>query len=200
MSIGKIDNMSASPIPFYVRILITFMLAVNMTQCNSLTKVPEEAFSKTPIPENVVQEAGNVITNFESQWLSEKAHRDPTVQMELATGKYLEYFGYAGSNIQDEPFWLVTDSAKLESMEMMEHDPDRFKAEACVIKSLRKILPDGTLVENLPPPTSGLCGIYVFVKVENKWKLLGYLNTMDSRNYEHAPDWLKQIIGEVPQK
>jgi hypothetical protein len=171
-----------------------------MTQCKSLTNVPETAISEPPFPNDVVQEAGNVITNFESQWLNEKAHRDPMVQTEIATGKYLEYFGYARSNIQDEPFWLVTDSAKLESIEVMEYAPNRFKAEACVVKSLRKILPDGTLVETLPPPPSGLCGVYVFVKIENQWKLLGYINTMDPRNYEHAPEWLKEIIGEVPQK
>lgn len=176
------------------------LILIMMASCQAVTAKDTRTNTPTKVSftENEIQDASNIIVDFETLWLSEQSHREPAFQAELATGEYLDRLGYANSNVQNEVEWLVTDAAELESLQLIEYDQQRFKAEACVIKYGRKIRPDSTFLDVF----SGIrvCGIYVFVKSENKWKLLGFLNSMDSRNYEHTPDWLKEIIGEVPQK
>jgi hypothetical protein len=198
MFIGKIDNMSISLARLYARTLIIIMLAFSITHCVFLASRPKVPTVETPFSENVIQEVSSVIVNFETLWLSEQSHKDPAFQAELATGEYLDRLGYANSNVQSEVEWLVTDAAQLDSLQVIEYNQQRFKAEACVITSGRKIRPNGDFIGAF----SGVrvCGIYVFVRTEGKWKLLGFLNNMDPRNYEYAPDWLKDIIGELPQK
>lgn len=174
------------------------MVAFSVASCNSLQNTPEVSITETPFPENVIQEVSSEIVNFGELWLSEQSHKTPAFQEELATGEYLNRMGYANSNVENEVEWLVTDSAELESLQLIEYSQERFKAEACVITSGRKIRPNGDFIGLFS--NIRVCGIYVFVKVEHKWKLLGFLNNMDPRNYEHAPDWLKEIIGEFPQQ
>jgi len=180
----------------WIWMVVIFVFSVS--GCSSATNTPTNTPTKTPFAENEIQEASSVIVDFETLWLSEQSHREPAFQAELATGEYLDRLGYANSNVQSEVEWLVTDAAELESLQLIEYNQQRFKAEACVITSGRKIRPDGTFLGLFSDVR--VCGIYVFVKTENKWKLLGFLNNMDPRNYEHTPDWLREIIGEVPQK
>ena len=163
--------------------------------CNALSSASEVPITETLFAENVIQEVSSVIVNFETLWLSEQSHRVPTFQEELATGEYLNRMGYANSNVENEVEWLVTDSAELESLRLIEYSQQRFKAEACIIKSGRRIRPNGDFIGLFS--NVRVCGIYVFVKIEHNWKLLGFLNSMDPRNYEHTPDWLKEIIGDA---
>lgn len=198
MSTGKIDNLSVPLSRLYLRTLIIGVLAFSITYCTPLANGSVESTTGTPYAENVIREVSNVILNFEMLWLSEKSHRDPIFQAELATGEYLDRLSYINSNVQNEVEWFVTDMAELASLRLIEYDQQRFRAEACVTTSGRKIHPNGDLLGLFSDVR--VCGIYVFVKIENIWKLLGFLNNMDPRNYEHAPDWLKEIIGEIPQK
>jgi hypothetical protein len=178
-------------------ILMVTIFVLSLSGCSFSTNTPTTTPTKITFTENEIREASTVIVDFETLWLSEQSHRDPVFQAELATGEYLDRLGYANSNVQSEVEWLVTGAAKLESLQLIEYNQQRFKAEACVITSGRKIRPDGTFLGLFSDVR--VCGIYVFVKTENKWKLLGFLNNMDPRDYEHTPDWLKEIIGEVPQ-
>ncbi len=185
-------SLTANNIFFQKWILIVVMFIFSISGCISAQNTPP----RVSFPENQIQEASNVIVNFETLWLSEQSHRNPSSQAELATGEYLDRLGYANSNIQNEIEWLVTDEAKLESLKLIEYDEQRFKAEACVITSGRRIRPNGDFIGLFS--NVRVCGIYVFIKTDNKWKLLGFLNNMDPRNYEHTPDWLKEIIGDIP--
>lgn len=196
MSIGKTAKPSVQFVQLSLRTLIVLLVFI-LTSCQFLPNEPVPKITETPFSESVVQEVADTIVSFETLWLSEQSHRDPIFQTELAKGKYLEQMRYANSNIQNELEWLVTEKAELEKLQLIEYSEQRFKAEACVKKSGKKIHPDGTVVGTFSDVQA--CGIYVFVKSEDRWKLLGYINTMDSRTYEHAPDWLKEIIGEVPK-
>lgn len=145
-------------------------------------------------------EARNTIENFESKWLGFEAHRSPATQSGLATGPYLEYWGYAreGTALYNEPSWRITRSAFVKSVRVLEYNPERFKAVACVIKNSDEVTQEGVVNETLSPLE--ICGVYVFVRQDSVWKLAGFFNTADPRDWDHAPDWLKQIIGELPSQ
>lgn len=145
-------------------------------------------------------EVRSQIENFESRWFSLEAHLDPGIQSELATGPYLEYFGNArqGASLYDEPFWLVTTAAVVGNLRVLEYSPERFKAVACSVETTDKMTTDGVFIESLPP--LDICGVYVFVREDDKWKLAGFFNTADPRDWNYAPNWLKEIIGDLPNE
>ena len=144
------------------------------------------------------------IENFESQWLTLKTYKEPSFESELATGPYLDYFGFArqGQSIYDEPFWLITKSAFVRNMRVLEFSPDRFKALAYVVKAVDKISPQGKFLESLPLQYA--CSVYVFAWEDEKWKMAAYFNATQTqyveRDWRDAPDWLKQIIGDLPEE
>jgi len=149
-------------------------------------------------------EVRTTIEGFESRWLSLEAHTNPSLQSELATGPYLDYWGYArqGPAIYDEPVWLVTRSAMVQRLAVLEHTNDRFKAVAHVVIMSDEITPRGVFKQSLAPDS--MCGIYVFVREADTWKLTAYFNATDpkyvDRDWNEAPDWLKQIIGDLPSE
>jgi hypothetical protein len=179
------------------KLLTTHVVILIMTaSCQAVTATSTP--SDIAFAEDEIREVSSVIADFESLWLSEQSHKDPAFQAELATGEYLDHLGYVNAHIESEVEWWVTNAAELKSLQLIEYEQQRFKAEACVLKSGRKIRPNGDFIGLFSDVR--VCGIYVFVKPENKWKLLGFLNNMDSRSYERTPDWLREIIGEIPQK
>lgn len=145
-------------------------------------------------------EVEDVMVNYQSQWLSLEAHLDPSLQSELATGPYLDAYGYAreGQALYDEPYWLVTTSVSVQSVRVLEYDSERFKAVACVTRHVDKLTTGGEeLIEHLLPYES--CCVYVFVREDDLWKLAGLFNMGDKRDWDYyAPSWLKEIIGEWP--
>ena len=149
-------------------------------------------------------EVRTTIETFESRWLSLEAHTNPSLQSELATGPYLDYWGYArqGSAIYDEPVWLVTRSATVQRLAVLEHGSDRIKAVAHVVIVSDEITPKGVFKQSLAPDL--MCGVYVFVRESDTWKLAAYFNATDpryvDRDWSEAPDWLKRIIGDLPSE
>jgi hypothetical protein len=147
-------------------------------------------------------EARTAIENFESRWLTLDSIRDASLQSEVATGPFLEYFGHArrGDAIYAEPFWLVTSSVVVERIRVLEYSPQRFKAIACVTEITGKTTTEGALIETLPPRE--FQGVYVFARDSNAWKLAGFFDVTDPRNalrdWDYAPDWLRQTIGNLP--
>ena len=106
MFIGRIDNMSIPLARLYARTLIIIMLAFSITHCVFLASRPEVPTVESPFSENVIQEVSSVIVKFETLWLSEQSHRDPTFQAELATGEYLDRFGYKNLFQSIRLIWL----------------------------------------------------------------------------------------------
>lgn len=145
-------------------------------------------------------EVEDTIASFESQWLSLEAHLNPSLQSELATGPYLEAFGYAsqGQDLYNEPFWLVTTSASVQSIRVLEYNSERFKTVACVTSYGNRLTTDGEFIEQLSPYE--FCGVYVFAREDNLWKLAGFFNMADRRDWDYAPNWLQEIIGELPEE
>jgi hypothetical protein len=149
-------------------------------------------------------EVSNVIENFELQWYSFEAHVDPTIQSELATGAYLDYWGYArkGEAIYDEPSWSIITFADVNYIRVLEYSSKRFKAVASVSRVFNDITPEGKVIQSLRP--GGHCGIYVFTYEDDVWKLVGFFLTEGppqdvERDWRNAPDWLKDPIGDLPE-
>lgn len=147
-------------------------------------------------------EVRTAIENFESRWLTLASLKDPSRQSDVATGLYLDYFGHAraGDAIYNDPFWLTTKSVVVGKVDVLEYSPQRFKAVACVVKMVDKTTTSGVFIESLP--SREFQGVYVFVREENAWKLVGFFEITDPRSalrdWDHAPDWLRQVIGDLP--
>jgi len=149
-------------------------------------------------------EIRRVIENFEMRWYSFEAHVDPGIQAEVATGPFLRCYGNAkyGEAIYDEPFWSVITSAKVKNVRVLEYSSEHFKAVASVARTFDRVTPDGRIIESSLP--AGVCGIYAFAREGDKWKLVGFFLTdppLDDviRDWHDSPDWLKEIIGELPE-
>jgi hypothetical protein len=147
-------------------------------------------------------EVGSAIENFEIKWSALESIRNPSIQAEVATGRFLDYFGNArhGDAVYQEPFWLITRSATVTRVRVLEYTAERFRAIACVTGSIDKTDTKGVTQESLPPYK--IRGVYVFVKENNRWKLAAFFDTTDPkrslRDWDYAPDWLKQAIGDLP--
>jgi hypothetical protein len=146
------------------------------------------------------EEVRSAIGKFETNWLTLASIRNPSLQSEIATGKYLEYFGVAreGKSIFDEPFWLITKSATVTSVRVLEYNADQFKAIACVKSLVIKTNTNGKIMDYLPP--HDFRGIFIFSRENNVWKLSDYLETTNPDNalytWDTTPDWSKKLIGD----
>lgn len=143
-----------------------------------------------------------VIENFESRWFTLDAHRNPSIQSDLATGPYLDDQGFArrGQALYDEP-WLITKSAKVTRVRVLEYSPERFKAVAHSVRMRDEITPAGEDQKSLLPYQA--CGIYVFLRKDGVWKLASYFNLdprYAERDWNNIPPsyWMRQIIGDIP--
>lgn len=185
-------------------LLLLLFVCYQLLNPSGNQRVTHEDFQATVAVEqqllaNYGVEVRDQIEYFESRWSSLEAHLIPDIQAELAVGRYLEYYGYArrGEDLYDAPFWLITRSAVVNRIRVLEYDTHHFKAMVCVVKDLEKVTPNGVSLEVLSPLR--ICGVYVFVREVNNWKLAGFFNTADSRDWDYAPEWLKEIIGELPE-
>jgi hypothetical protein len=199
-----------SPILFYLTLVFLSSVAcVTLGPFGTDQRATSESLqvtvtAETSLTETHGVEVCDVIENFELQWGSLEAHRNPSVQSELAIGPFLHYWGYArmGEAIYDEPFWLVTTSATVKNVRVIEYSSERFRAVASVARRVDKTTTEGVIIESSLP--RGHCEIYVFVRANNTWKLAGSFLTDGppqdvERDWRDAPDWLKDIIGELPE-
>jgi hypothetical protein len=156
------------------------------------------------VTDATVQEEGRQsVTAYELKWSSLAAHRDPNVQSEIAVDPYLHYAGYGreGYVISDEPYWLITKSIDVKTLTVLEHSPDRLKVMAHIVRQIDEITPSGELRQSFSPV--GSCRVYAFTRQSNIWKLAGLFDMTNinnvSRDWRDAPDWLRQVIGDLPQ-
>jgi hypothetical protein len=189
-------------------ICLLFVFLLSAVCCNGYTGFAPEPSQTPGTPEAYLtdtygDEVSGVIETFEGKWLSLEAHVNPAMQSELATEPYLEIYGYArmGDAIYDEPFWLATTSAKALTVRVVEYTPERFKAVASVARTYDKTTTEGEIIA--PSQSNGVCGVYVFVREDDTWKLSGLFLTGGppdevAREWGRAPRWLKDIIGDLP--
>jgi hypothetical protein len=147
-------------------------------------------------------EVRTAIENFETKWFSREDHLDPKVQREIATDEFLRSLEHTYDNTKPfgEPYGLVTKSAVVVSVRVLEYSPDRFKAVAGVIEQVDEVTPEGELKQSLP--YHKFCGVYVFLQEENVWKLAAFFDITNSdivaREWDYAPGTLKLILGDLP--
>jgi hypothetical protein len=142
------------------------------------------------------------IENFETQWYSFEAYTDWWVQAEVATGLYLECYNSTRGSISERPV-LYTTSASISSVRVVEYGAERFKAIADVVSELAEATPEGEFLRSRGSLRT--CGVYVFVRGGSIWKLEGFFNVSPpykdrARGWDYTPDWLKEIIGELPDE
>ena len=189
---------------FFVILSFLLILCVALGPLNDL-RIKKESLRATAEAEAILtdahgKEVRDVIENFELQWHSLEAYTDPNIQSGVATGQYLECYSNARGGISERPV-LYTVSASVENVRVIEYSPQRFKAVADVIREMARAVPGGEIlgVES----SIQTCGVYVFVREDNIWKLLGFFNVGLPYNdvayaWDYAPAWEKEIIGELP--
>ncbi len=156
-----------------------------------------------PVAADHEQEGRQLVIDFESKWSSLEAHKDSNVQAEVATDPYLKYVGYGreGKAIYDEPFWLVTKSALVKSLTVLEYSAERFKIMAHIVRQIDETTPNGELRQSFSPAES--CRVYAFAREGNTWKVAAVFDMTNinnaSRDWRDAPDWLRLAIGDLPQ-
>jgi len=122
---------------------------------------------------------------------------------EVATGPYLEHSlnkELGGANY-DEPFWLVITLAEVRKLRVVEYSPERFKAVAAVERRFDRTTTKGEIIESAVP--GAICAVYVFVREDQSWKLVGFFVTSGTsreiaRDWDLSSQWLKDIIGGLP--
>jgi hypothetical protein len=202
MRIGNITNLIFSHL---LALNVTlFLVALLLAACSGASSEQMKATveAQEALTTTYGIEVQSIIENFQAKWQSIDAHKNSSIQANLATGPYLDYWGYArmGKGIYDEPFWLTTRSVEIKNLQVIEHGPERIKAVARVVTLSDKITPAGKFIQsNL---SSESCGLYVFVRKDNLWKLAaGFDMTRPQdveRDWAREPDWSKQLIGDLP--
>ena len=162
--------------------------------------------TETQLTETYGSEVRSIIENFELQWGSLEAHTDPSIQSQVATGPYLEYFGYArlGEGVYAQPFWLIATSVSVERVRVLEYGPERLKAIAGVAQEIAEVAPGGEGPQK-SRGTLRTCGVYVFVREDTTWKLAGFFPIINDPEdvasaWENGGQWLKDIIGGLPDE
>lgn len=148
-------------------------------------------------------EVRSVIQEFETRWLSLEAIQDPRLQSDLATEPYVAESGLArmGERLYDEPFWLVTRSATVREVDVLDYAADRFKAVACVASVIEETSTHG--IPRSSPWVYRSRRVYVFVRESDKWKLAALFDISiprdAARDWDALPAWMRQIIRGVPE-
>lgn len=147
-----------------------------------------------------------VIENFQSKWDSIEVLQNPELRKELAVSPYVdEFIEPTNDSMNDEIICdtdecLIISSVNVEKVRVLEYSKDRFKAIGCATASIDKVTPKGELIDSLDP--YDFTNIYVFVFDNGSWKLSGLYNLsipQDAiRDWDFTPDWMKQIIGDLP--
>lgn len=196
-----------------LRALAITLLLVSCIACGAAFYVIVFTRPK-PTPESLAtQEAETLLTEMygetvrnavKNRWLiahSLEVDQDPAIRSQVETGRWLEYWSVPPGAGDTEPFHLVTKSVSVGKVRVLEYEPERrFKAVVCIVKQNAEVTPEGELLQLLPPEARQ--GVHVFLYEDDTWKLAGYFETTDYENsirdWWYAPEWLKEIIQELP--
>lgn len=166
------------------------------------------AEAEAQLVEHYGAEISDLIETFAVQWLSFERLKDCDANSTLVTEQFLDTGG--GLCLSR---WLVgpaadstiTKSAAVRQMRVLEYAPDRFKALVTLDRVMQKVnVVTGAAVE--PATTDVNCGIYIFVREDDIWKLDFFFWTHDSRTardtiireWRLATEMVGEAIGELP--
>jgi hypothetical protein len=187
----------------YVLLMVFALLCTACGPQPDISSIQATAAAETSLTGMYGTEVRAAIENFETKWYSLEEHLDPEIQSQIATGEFLRQFGhtYNSSKPFGEPYGLLTKSAVVVSVRVLEYGPQRFKAVAGVVEQTDQVTPQGEFTKSLP--FRKFCGVYVFLKEENIWKLAAFFDITDSntvaRDWENASVTLKPIVGDLPE-
>src|SRR5690606_6883773 len=182
---------TAPKVNFLHRLLIYLLLGLFVIGCSrdslSLQSTREYEDSLTALHGASVSD---LVERFITNWGSIEAHRNPEMTEDLVSSKWLEQFA---DGLDDEPYWVVTESATVQHVRVLEYDPARIKALACLDVVHARYSTDGEFIEVYP--ATEMCGIFVFALEEGNWKVAAFFNTTVpenvARDWNLAPEWLK---------
>ena len=149
------------------------------------------------------EEVIDAIENYVIKSNSLAAIQDPSILLEIAVPPYTDLFLNSApedGKICSDQECLIVESAEVNGIRVLEYTNERFKAIGCITFNYDKLSPQGEFIRSLEPLHTR--SIYVFISVEGSWKLAGIFDITipkDAlRDWDYAPDWLRQIIGELP--
>lgn len=150
------------------------------------------------------QEVRAAILLFEQVNSADETDQDPRQLERVMTGKLLERMIRAREPRQSvndgDDYDLRTRDVSVDCLTVVEYSETRFKAVSWVQSRTIKTTPAGKVLEMYA--LHRMSKVYVFTKVENKWKaaiFLGILTWDDVvRDWSYAEDWEKELMGELP--
>lgn len=163
------------------------------------------ATTESELTRTYEDQVSEIIEDFQIKRHSLDFINGMSICSEITTGYYRQVYGYGYGAFpaEEDSVWMVVESAEAERVRVIEYTPDRFKAVARVNRIYDLQRPDGTVVE--ADLEDYVCGVYVFLYEEERWKLAGFFMTTDTRSAGSARnDWLyvndelKSTIGALP--
>lgn len=136
-------------------------------------------------------EVKSAIERYHTIWLSREAFLNPTLQYEVATEQWTNDVGLHAA--EDPPTGAMATSAAVSEVNVFEYTPTRFKAWAHATVTFDEVSLQGEVLRTW---MAHYRGTYVFLKSDGKWRLGAFLADEDWRGLEHAPEWMRQLIGE----
>jgi hypothetical protein len=149
------------------------------------------------------EEVISVVENIQSQLVSLESIQNPDILSEFVVTPYLEHLSHSipeKGRICSSSECTIFNSVNISKVRILEYSPERFKAIGCGTAYMEVVTPGGEFIRSLDPREFRT--LYVFVSVDNTWKLAGSFNITDQkdayRNWDYAPAWLKQVVGDLP--
>ncbi len=202
MQVDLCSDLKVTKPLFYLLLVICASICVACGPAPNLDAIQATYEAETTLTGKYGAEVRGAIENFEKKWFSREEQLDPGIQSEIATGNFLRTFGHTEDKAKPfgEPFGLVTQSAVVVGVRVLDYSLERFKAIASVIKQTDEVTPEGEFKK--ARPYRKFCGVYVFLREDNLWKLAAFFDITDldhlDRDWSLAPPDLKETIGDLP--
>ena len=127
------------------------------------------------------------------------AFRNPDLLTEVATGQNLNELQALRREWSSGTIDVIS-SASINKIQVIDYTVTQFKAFSCEILNFDTLTIDGTYVSAIKPLT--FFRIYVFNRENGVWKVAAWADFTDAdhirRDWEYAPQWEKNLIGDLP--
>ncbi|MBN1452133.1 MAG: hypothetical protein JW963_14040 [Anaerolineales bacterium] len=166
------------------------------------------ADAEVQLAERYGVEISDLIETFDVQWHSFERLKDCDANSTLVTEQFLDTGGGLCLSrwlVGPAAYSTITKSAAVRQMRVLEYAPDRFKALVTLDRVMQKVnVVTGAAVE--PTTTDVNCGIYIFIREDDVWKLDFFFWTHDFqvardtiiREWSFATEEVGEDIGELP--
>ena len=182
-------------------VIINFLFSgcsVCITDCVEINSNENEIILTNLYADDV----SRIIENFYSQWMLFEKNERPDLMYTIAASNFVNEFmqpketsSFLSPNLTSSVRNSIS-KVNVNRIRVIDYSSSRFRAIGCL--SFYWNLPDETSETKQFDETI----LFVFEKSDGHWKLSGMLNisnTKDAlRDLDYSPEWLKQVIGELP--